>query len=146
MITVAARLSQNELDYLAGIAATNKIHKGESNELSLGKAMKALIKWCQLNQVDISKKHDEMNNDMKRMIEHMHIAIPNLMYLSRMQTLLATEELPKEKLTQVRNQAVDYLNKTCGDFQDIQYNQVRYSMNSIGIRSTPITKDKTLWK
>ena len=108
--------------------------------------MKELVKWCQLNQVDISKKHDEMNNDMKRMIEQIHIAIPNLMYLSRIQTLLASEELPKEKVTQVSNQAVDYLNKTCGDFQDIQYNQVRYSMNSIGIRSTPISKDKTLWK
>ncbi len=80
------------------------------------------------------------------MIEQIHVSIPNLMYLARMQTLLASDTIPDEKISRCRQQTVDYINNTCGDFQNVNYSEIRFSMNDIGLKQTPIDKDKTLWK
>ena len=146
MTVVSTRLSSKELDYLAQIASDNEMYKGKSKDVSLGKALYELVRWCYLNKVDINQNNSAMNDDVKKMIEQIHIAIPNLMYLSRLQTVLASKDIPDETLKNSRHQTVDYLNKTCGDFQNVQYNQVRFSMNDIGLKSTPTDKDKTLWK
>lgn len=145
MTSIAARLSQKELDYLTEIASTQKLYKGDSEELSLGKALKEVIKWCQSNQIDISKTHQSMDNDIKKMIEHIHVSIPHLMYLSRLQTLINSDNIPDEKVKICRQQTIDYLNKVCGDFQHTSYNEVRFSMNDIGLKTTPSDKDKTQW-
>lgn len=146
MTTVAVRLSSKEMEYLGEIAHTNKIHKGETSELSIGKALKELIKWCRLNQIDINEKKENLSDELHKMIEQIHIAVPNLMYLARLQTLLSSDGISDEKIIRSRQQTVDYLNNVCGDFQNVQYNQVRFSINDIGLKSTPIDKEKSLWK
>ena len=59
MSIISAKLNQNEINYLEQIAADNHLYKGESKELSVGKAMKELIKWCQMNDVKIGKKQSD---------------------------------------------------------------------------------------
>ena len=145
MTSISARLSPKELEYLSKIAFENKIYKGSSEDLSLGKAMHELIRWCHLNQVDINKKHDNMNVELTKMIEQIHVAIPNLMYLARLQTVLTSDGMPDEKIIHGRRQTVEYLNKSCGDFQNIQYTQVRFSMNDIGLKVIHADKNKTRW-
>lgn len=81
-----------------------------------------------------------------KMIEHMHIVLPNLVYLSRLQAVLASEGIPDEKIIQSRRQTVDYLNRVCGDFQNVKYDYVRFSMNEMNLKITPSDKDKTQWK
>ena len=146
MSVVSTRLSPKELEYLASIAAANKMRKGSSEELSLGKALNELVRWCHLNQVDIYQNHNAVHDDIKKMIEQIHMSIPHLMYLSRVQTLLYSDGIPAEKTKNARYQAVEYINKICGDFQNINYNLVRFSMNEIGLKSMPANKEKTLWK
>lgn len=147
MTSVSTRLSPKELEYLSGIASENKLCKGNSETLSLGKAMHELIRWCRLNQVDINKNNNNaLSTELAKMIEHMHIAIPNLMYLARLQAVLTSEGISEEKIMQSRRQTVEYLNKICGDFQNVHYNYVRFSMNDIYLKITPTDKDKTLWK
>ena len=146
MTSVATRLSPKELDYVSRIASENKLYKGNSKELSLGKAMHELIRWCHINQVDINKNQNGLSGELAKMIEHIHIAIPNLMYLARLQTVLTSDGVPEEKLINGRRQTVDYLNRSCGDFQNVQYTQVRFSINDIGLKFTPVDKEKTLWK
>lgn len=147
MTSVSTRLSPNELEYLSGIASENKLCNGNSGALSLGKAMRELIRWCRLNQVDINKNNNNvLSTELAKMIEHIHIAIPNLMYLARLQAVLTSDGISEEKITQSRRQTVEYLNKVCGDFQNVQYNYVRFSMNDIYLKLTPSDKDKTLWK
>lgn len=146
MTNVAARLSQKEIEYLSQIASENRIYKGGTEEPSLGKAMHALIRWCHLNQIDINKKTSGIDSELVKMIEHIHIAIPNLMYLARLQAIISNDGISEETIMNGRRLTVDYLNKTCGDFQNTQYTQVRFSMNDMGLKLLPSEKDKTLWK
>jgi hypothetical protein len=146
MTTLSTRLSEKELEYLSTLAAQNQLYKGTSNELSLGKAMKELIKWCQLNKIDIRKVNQAMDKDIKKMIEQIHVSIPHLLYLSRLQILLDSDKVADERVVHCRQQTLDYLNTVCGDFQNVTYNEVRFSINDIGLKQTPIAKEKTLWK
>lgn len=146
MTVVSTRLSPKEVEYLQSIAIENKMRKGGSEDVSLGKAMNELVRWCHLNHIDINQNYNAMNDDIKKMIEQIHIAIPHLMYLSRVQALLSTNEIAEEKIMQIRQQAIEYINKMCGDFQNIHYNLVRFSMNDIGLKTLPVNKEKTLWK
>lgn len=146
MTSVAIRLSAKEAEYLSKIAEENKLYKGSSDERSLGKALQELVRWCHLNQIDINKKPGESDNNLLKMVEQIHIAIPNLMYLARLQAVLGTEGKSEEKLINARRQTIDYLNITCGDFQNISYKEVRFSFNDIGMKSTPSDKERTLWK
>jgi len=134
---VSTRLSPKELEYLTHIAAENKMRKGSSEDLSLGKALNELVRWCHLNQIDIYQNHNTVHDDIKKMIEQIHMSIPHLMYLSRVQTLLSSNGIPEEKTKQARHQAVEYINKVCGDFQNTNYNLVRFSMNDLGLKSMP---------
>lgn len=146
MTVVSTRLSPKELDYLTNIASENKMRKGGSDELSLGKALNELVRWCHLNRIDINSNHNAVNDDIKKMIEQIHVAIPHLMYSSRLQNVLLSDGITEEKITRSRAQTLEYLNKTCGDLQNIQYDLVRFSMNEIGLKTLPVNKDKTLWK
>lgn len=146
MTSVATRLTPKEIEYLKGIAADNTIRKGSSEELSLGKAMHELVRWCHLNHIDINEKHNEQNHDVKKMIEHIHASIPHLMYLSRLQAVLLSDEIPEDKITRARYQSVEYINKTCGDFQNVNYEFTRFLMNDIGLKTVPESKDKSLWR
>jgi len=146
MTVVSTRLSPKELDYLKDIASENKMRKGGTDELSLGKALNELVRWCHLNRIDINSNHNAVNDDIKKMIEQIHVAIPHLMYLTRLQTVLLSDGIPEEIITRSRGQTLDYINKTCGDLQNINYDLVRFSMNDIGLKTLPVNKDKTLWK
>ena len=146
MTTISTRFSEKELDYLSRIARDNKITKGTSNELSLGKAVKEIIKWCQRNKIDINESSNAMDSDIKKMIEQIHVTLPNLMYLTRLQLLLKSDEIPDEEVSKCVKKTLEYLEQSCGDFQNINYNEIRFSMNEFGIKQIPINEDKSLWK
>ena len=150
MNTITLRLSQKEVDYLSEVASEHKIFKGDSHEVSLGKTVKKIINWCQFNKININDICNSINNntdnDLKKMVEHIHMSIPNIIYLARTQAILSANKLTKEEAHHIKRQSIDYLNATCGDFQNIQYNHVRFSMNNMGIKSAPISKEKSEWK
>ena len=146
MTNLSTRLSPSEIEYLSNIASKNKIYKGGTDELSLGKAMRDIVRWCHLNNIDINKKGAGINDEVVKMIEHIHVAIPNLMYLARMQAILASDGVSDEKIIHGRRQTMDYLNNTCGDFQNTNYTQIRFSINNIGLKLAPSDKDKTSWR
>lgn len=146
MTTVATRFSPKELEYLSKIASSHHLYKSNETELSLGKALRELVRWCLLNDIDINKKTKSIDDDLVKMIEHIHIALPHLMYLSRLQTLMVSDGISDEKILGGKRQSIDYLNKVCGDFQNVQYTQVHFSMNDFHLKTTPSDKDKTVWK
>jgi hypothetical protein len=145
MTSVAIRLNENELDYLKKIAQENKICK-KGNDISIGKTIKELIRWCELNKISFSQNTNNlMTDNLVKMIEQIHVSIPHLLYLLRFQTLSSFEDSSDEKIKKYRYQSVDYANKTCGDFQNINYNAIRFSMNDIGFKTIPSDKEKTQW-
>lgn len=138
MISLSIRVEKKESDYLNKIA--------ERNNISIGKALKKVLEWCSINEVDLSKSHSVFDEDVRKMIEHIHVSIPNLMYLSRMNTLFSGDNISKEKTEEFKKTSLDYINNTCGDFQHVTYNNIRVSINPFGMKQVPCDKDSTLWK
>lgn len=137
MIPLSIRIERNEEDYLKKIA--------DKNNISIGKSLKKILEWCVINDIDLSKSHSAFDEEVRKMIEHIHVSIPNLMYLSRMNTLFTGEGVSKEKSEEFKKTSLDYINNTCGDFQYIQYNNIRVSINPFGMKQVPGDKDTTLW-
>lgn len=133
MTTISIKTDPKELEYLARTAEKNSLFSGEKNQISLGKALKKLLKWCAYHDIDIEGSHDVFDKDMRKMIEQIHVSIPNIMYLSRMSTLFSGEEISKEKLEQYKKTSLEYINNTCGSFQDVTYNTLRVTINPFGL-------------
>lgn len=138
MMPISIRIERSEEDYLKKIA--------DKNNISIGKALKKVLEWCSINDVDLSKSNSVFDENVRKMIEHIHVSIPNLMYLSRMNTLFSGESVSKEKSEEFKKTSLDYINNTCGDFQYIYYNNVRVSINPFGLKQVPSDKETTLWK
>ena len=146
MSIISAKLNQNEIDYLEKIAIENHLFKGESKEPSVGKAMKELIKWCQMSQVKIGEKQNNGLSEIQKMLEQIHTTIPHLMYLQRMQILFQSDAISDEKIASCKQQSIDFINANCGAFQDIQYDTISIVENENGIGKLPIDKNKSKWK
>ena len=138
MIPLSLRIDRNEEDYLKKIA--------NQNNISLGKSLKKVLEWCAINEVDLSKSHSVFDEEVRKMIEHIHVSIPNLMYLSRMNTLSSGEGITKDTSEEFKKTSLNYINSTCGDFQYIHYDNIRVSINPFGMKQVPSDKETTLWK
>lgn len=146
MSIISAKLNHNEIEYLEKIAIENHLYKGDSKELSVGKAMKELIKWCQMNQVKIGEKQNINSSEVQRMLEQIHTTIPHLLYLQRMQILFQSDSISDEKIAHCKQQSIDFINANCGAFQEIQYQTISTVENENGMDKLPIDKNKSKWK
>lgn len=146
MSIISAKLNRNEIDYLEKIAIENHVFKGESKEPSIGKAMKELIKWCQMMNIKIGEKQNNGLSEIQKMLEQIHTTIPHLMYLQRMQILFQSDAISDEKIASCKQQSIDFINANCGAFQDIQYDTISIVENENGIGKLPIDKNKSKWK
>ena len=146
MSIISAKLNQNEIDYLEKIAIENHLFKGESKEPSVGKAMKELIKWCQMSHIKIGEKQNNGQAEIQKMLEQIHTTIPHLMYLQRMQILFQSDTISDEKIASCKQQSIDFINANCGAFQDIQYQNISTVENENGMGKLPIDKNKSKWK
>ena len=146
MSIISAKLNQNEIDYLEKIAIENHLFKGESKEPSVGKAMKELIKWCQMMNINIGEKQNNGLSEIQKMLEQIHTTIPHLMYLQRMQILFQSDAISDEKIASCKQQSIDFINSNCGAFQDIEYLTISTVENENGIGKLPIDKNKSKWK
>lgn len=146
MKTICIKTDDEIEIFLTKIAQENGYYSGERKEPSLGKALKNLVKWCVHNNISLSKKHDTFDEEVREMIEQIHVAIPNLMYLSRMNAGLSSEAVDKKIQAKHKEDTISYINETCGAFQNITYNTLRVSINRFGIKGIPSDKEATLWR
>ena len=146
MSIISAKLNQNEIEYLEKIATDNHLYKGESKEPSVGKAMKELIKWCQMSDMQIGSKQNNYTNKIQQMIEQMHATLPHMLYLQRMQLLFHSDAISDEKIAHCKQQSIDFINANCGAFQDIEYQIISTVENENGLNKLPIDKNKSKWK
>ena len=68
MQTVALKIANHEAKYLENIAQEMNLLKNEGQEFSLGKALKELLRWCTYNKIDISKKQNGLDDDLRKMM------------------------------------------------------------------------------
>ena len=146
MKTITLKMPDKEIDYLKRIAKENKLAHRSGEGYSLGNAVRELIKWCAHNEIDINKKTQEFDHDLRKMIEQIHLAIPNLMYLARIHGLLGQKQYSDEEVNLCKQKTIAYLNKTCGDFQTINYKTLRVTVNNFGLKQVPISEVQSEWK
>ena len=145
MKTITLKMPDKEIDYLKKIAKDNKLHHRSGEGYSLDNAVRELIKWCAHNDIDINKKSQSFDEDLRKMIEQIHLTIPNLMYLSRIHGLLGQKQYSDEEVQLCKQKTIDYLNKTCGDFQTVNYKTLHVTMSNIGLKQVPTSEEHSQW-
>lgn len=145
MTTISVRLSEEELAYLEAIARNKKINKS-SKQGSPGKALKQLIKWCVDNEIDIVSSYEKPEDSSRKLLEQLHVTIPHILYLSRLHILMDSNKVPDDVVSKTRQQAIDYINLVCGDFQNMEYSEVKPSCNEVGLKQLSVEKESSSWK
>ncbi len=136
---------------VAGTAAylelISKNKKDKPNQKSSpGRALKQLLAWSMENQIDITSVYEKPENTSKKILEQLHLSLPHILYLSRLHLLLDSSKISDEVVSKAKQQAIDYINAVCGDFQSIQYSEIETTTNEIGLRQLPAEKNHTYWK
>lgn len=49
-------------------------------------------------------------------------------------------------VSKAKQQALDYINSVCGDFQHIEYSEIETTRNEIGLKQLPVEKGSSDWK
>lgn len=145
MTTISVRLSDDELAYLEVISRNKKISKS-SKQISPGRALKQLIKWCVDNEIDMAASYEKPEDSSRKLLEQLHVAIPHILYLSRLHILMDSNKVPDEAVIKAKQQAIDYINSVCGDFQHMEYSEIKASCNEIGLKQLSVEKDSSNWK
>ena len=146
MTRIGFRVDVETEDYLSKTAKKNMLLTPSGNDVSLGGSARKIIEWCMKNDIDISKNINELSSETTKMIEQIHIALPHLMLLTRMNTQGFLDENTPERVKKIRASAVKYLNKTCGSFQSVYYENIKVSINDIGMKQVPEAEENTTWK
>lgn len=145
MTTLSVRLSDDELAYLEVISRNKKINK-PNKKSSPGRALKQLVQWCIDNQIDITSTYEKSGNSPKKLLEQLHVSLPHILYLLRLHLLLDSGKISDDVVTKAKQQAIDYINSVCGDFQNMEYSEVNATINEIGLKQLPVEKNRTSWK
>lgn len=134
MQTISSKFTESQLDYLNKIAIDNSLYKINTTEPSLGKALKELIIWCQRNNINLSKHDLGFDTHYQKILEHIHVTIPHIIYLLRLQILFISDQVSDQKILHCKNQSIKYLNQVCKDFQSINYKEIYTVDNEFGLK------------
>ena len=145
MTTISVRLSDDELAYLEAISKSKKVSKSRKQSTP-GRALKSLIKWCIDNEIDMTSSYEKPEDSSRKLLEQLHMATPHLLYLSRLHILMGSNKIPDDAVSKAKQQAIDYINSVCGDFQHMQYSEITATSNEIGLKQLPVEKDSSTWK
>lgn len=145
MTTISIRLSDDELTYLEVISMNKKMNKA-SKKSSPGRTLKQLLQWCIDNQIDITSTYEKPENRPKKLLEQLHVSLPHILYLLRLHLLLDSSKISDDAVAKAKQQAIDYINSVCGDFQHMEYSEIQATHNEIGLKQLPIEKDCSAWK
>ena len=55
-------------------------------------------------------------------------------------------QIEQGKQPNIRNTSMDITVETCGQFQEVNYEEITTSLDARNIKSLPIDKDKNQWK
>ena len=60
--------------------------------------------------------------------------------------LRQSPKISDDVVAKAKQQAIDYINSVCGDFQNMEYSEIIASHNKIGFKQLPVEKNRTAWK
>ena len=94
MKNISIKIDKKAEDFLTRIAKQNGFLSPKDGSVVFGKTVKEILKWCELNAVDIGENHSVFDDETKKMIEQFHVSIPHILYLSRFNL---TEKMSEKK-------------------------------------------------
>lgn len=145
MTSVSIRLSPKEITYLTALLDKKQFFPQEK-EATLGKILKQFIKWCSEHEIGLDSTDENSEETSQKLLEQVHVSIPHILYLLRLHILMDSGKISDEVVIKAKQQAIDYINSVCGDFQHIEYNQIEPTNNEIGLNQIPMAKNHTRWK
>ena len=137
-------LSEYEHNTLTDIAKANNLYKNNSTELSVSMALKYVLREYIKSQEEIKKS--SFNENSMRILEQIHATLPHIMFQATLACQASAVPLDRDKKVGLRNTSMDITVETCGQFQEVSYEEITTSLDSRNIKSLPIDKDKNQWK
>lgn len=67
------------------------------------------------------------------------------MYQLRMQLLFNSENASETQLANYKQSAINFLNASCGEFQDVQYKMIKPVEDDNGLNKLPIDRAISKW-
>ena len=145
MIPVSLKIDACDAKYLTKIAHKLELIPSEDEPVSLGKALKKLLQWCNSNDVILQKNNDSNIDNMQKMVEQIHACLPNIAYLLRLNFKFTSDEMSPEMLKKAQETSIEYCNKMCGDFANTQYSYGNYQANNFGMLQLENNNQSTKW-
>ena len=141
-IKTSIYLSDEQQNALMEIAKEKQIMKKGKMEYSLTETLKYVLDEFVRNR----KIFEKGNNKTDELIEQIHATLPHIMFQATLACQASAAPLERDKKTSLRNISMDITVETCGQFQEVNYEEITTSLDSRNIKSLPIDKDKNQWK
>ena len=141
-ITTSIYLSDEQQNALMEIAKEKQIMKKGKMEYSLTETLKFVLDEYVNNQ----EYNHNNNSNTHKMIEQIHATLPHIMFQSTLACQASFSKIEQGKQPNIRNTSMDITVETCGQFQEVSYEEITTSLDSRNIKSLPIDKDKNQWK
>ena len=135
MSLCTVRLNEND------IALLTKLIDGKQCKTP-GSAIKAVLKFCYENDVDFTQDISIDRNKHNKMIEQIHVMMPQVMYM--LSFLLSNDltQLDDKKAKALREKALQFINKTCSAMNDIEYEFNYFDLGKNHFKTIPSELDQ----
>lgn len=138
MSVTSTRLKEGEHTYLQQLANKRKI--------SVSNALRDLVEFAAQNELDPYAGSTDFPDEVRKMIEQIHMAIPHLMYTTRATNKVMLGKLSDDELFTLQRSVLDEMTRRCGDFQTVKYTQNYTAKNKQGLTEMPLDEKETAWK
>ena len=137
-IKTSIYLSDEQQNALMEIAKEKQIIKKRKMEYSLTETLKYVLDEFVRNR----KIFEKGNNKTDELIEQIHATLPHIMFQATLACQASAAPLEGDKKMSLRNTSMDITVETCGQFQEVSYEEITTALDSRNIKSLPIDKDK----
>jgi endonuclease III-like uncharacterized protein len=142
---ISLRIGEHEKQFLEEIAHGFNLHHNPESPPPYAKALQLLLTHCILHQISpINNKANEMD-ELRKMVEQIHTAIPHLLYQNNLQSMILSSKYKDEELEPLKQKNIAYLNEHFSAFQNVSYRKVSFKINGIGLKTLPLEEGVSLW-
>lgn len=142
---ISLRIGEHEKEFLEDIAKNFHLHQNPESPPPYAKALQLLLSHCILHQISpLNHKATEMD-ELRKMIEQIHTAIPHLLYQNNLQSMILSSKYKDEELEPLKQKNIAYLNDHFSGFQNVSYRKVAFKINGIGLKTLPLEEGVSLW-
>lgn len=138
MTVVSCRLNEDELFYVNLLAKKMKV--------KTSRALKVLVSFAMNNNLDCSNPQNKVSDEVRKMLEQIHMMMPHLLYNSRIASKASLSSFTDEDFGNFHIELLDEMNRKCGDYQSVSYTQNYITHNPIGFSQMPIEQELSRWK